>query len=120
MGYRYLAGNMSSDRPRMLRSHMMMCEQVLARSAELRPALMGGLRNYGVWLLHDALSTQHYRQVLPLWLMLLRIHPLAAARMMLTHIPLAPLRAVRSGWRERFGRRVDVVDVALGRPFLTE
>jgi glycosyltransferase involved in cell wall biosynthesis len=120
VGYRYMPGNMSSDRPRMFRSHMMMCEEMLARNAKLHAALTGGLRNYGVWLLRDALSIHHYRQALPLWLMLLRRYPMVAVRMMLKDIPLAPLRTLRNALRERLGRSVKPTDVALGQPFLTE
>jgi glycosyltransferase involved in cell wall biosynthesis len=120
VGYRYMPDNMSSDRPRMFRSHMLMCEEMLKRNSKLHDALTGGLRNYGEWLLRDALSLQHYRQVWPLWLMLLRRYPMLAVRTMLKDIPLVPLRMLRNSIRWLLGRRGRTFDRAVGQPFLTE
>jgi glycosyltransferase involved in cell wall biosynthesis len=120
VGYRYTAGNMSSDRPRMFRSHMMMCDEMLKRNATLHAPLTGGLRNYGVWLLRDALSIRHYRQVLPLWIMLLRRYPTTAVHMLLKDVPMAPLRTVRNALRGLLGSTGKPGDVSLGQPFLTE
>jgi glycosyltransferase involved in cell wall biosynthesis len=120
VGYRFMPGNMSSDRPRMFRSHMMMCDEMLKRNAALHGALTGGLRNYGVWLLRDALSIRHYRQVLPLWVMLLRRYPTTAVHMLLKDVPMAPLRTLRNALRGLLGRTAKPADVTLGQPFLTE
>ena len=56
IGYRYLPNNMSSDRPRMLRSWLLVDDELLARHPNHGKALKRGLRNYGVFLVRDALS----------------------------------------------------------------
>jgi glycosyltransferase involved in cell wall biosynthesis len=55
IGYRYLPDNMSSNLPRMLRSWMLVMDEMEARHPERRDRLASGLRNYGAWLLFKAL-----------------------------------------------------------------
>ncbi|NIJ34987.1 glycosyltransferase family 2 protein [Sphingomonas oligoaromativorans] len=69
VGYRYLPDNMSSNLPRMLRSWMLVMDEMEARHAEHHAKLATGLRNYGAWLLFKALQIgrlDYFREVLSL------------------------------------------------------
>lgn len=74
VGYRDLPGNMSSDRPRMLRSWMLVAEEMRARHPELSATIGRGLNRYAHWLMGEALATYEYRQCLAL----VSMHPGAA------------------------------------------
>jgi glycosyltransferase involved in cell wall biosynthesis len=88
IGYRWLPQNMSNDRPRMLRSWMLVVDEMLARHPQHRKQLIRGLRDYGGWLTRDAVSLGAHRQSL---LML---------RFLLTHgYPLIALRIARDAVR---------------------
>ncbi len=69
IGYRYLPDNMSSNLPRMLRSWMLVMDEMEARHADRHDKLATGLRNYGAWLLFKALRTgrlDYFREALSL------------------------------------------------------
>lgn len=55
IGYRYLPDNMSSNLPRMLRSWMLVIDEMEPRHPGRRDRLATGLRNYASWLLFKAL-----------------------------------------------------------------
>jgi glycosyltransferase involved in cell wall biosynthesis len=69
-GYRVFRGNMSSDRPRMLRSWMIVADE-MRRSHPNRSSLVNiGVNSYVIHLLHDALRQCEFKQfwsVLSLW-----------------------------------------------------
>ena len=81
LGYRYLPTNMSSNRPRILRSWLLVDDELLARHPTHRKALNRGLRNCGVLLVHDALS-HDVRQLPSVLLVMFRRSPLIAIRML--------------------------------------
>ncbi|WP_019833546.1 glycosyltransferase family 2 protein [Sphingomonas sp. PR090111-T3T-6A] len=69
IGYRTLPDNMSSNLPRMLRSWMLVMDEMETRHADRHATLATGLRHYGAWLLFKALRTgrlDYFREVLSL------------------------------------------------------
>ena len=59
VGYRDLPHNMSSDRPRMLRSWMLVQREILDGHHERARAVARSARDYVVWLVGDACRTAH-------------------------------------------------------------
>jgi glycosyltransferase involved in cell wall biosynthesis len=118
VGYRYLPDNMSSDRARMLRSHMMQCEEMLARHACLRKEVRRGLRGYSHWLMRDLALNGPARELVDLWLTLLRDYPSLAMRLLLWDLPLDPVRGVRDALRRRRHGQPRPATPMTGRPFL--
>jgi hypothetical protein len=100
VGYRDLPGNMSSNRLRMLRSHMLMCDQMLALHPQHTQAIERGLQHYGFWLLCDARPRVGLLACVALWWVLLRRQPRVAMRILLKDMPLDPMRRLRG----RLGR----------------
>ncbi len=86
VGYRDLPQNMSSNRPRMLRSWMLVFDEMLDRHPDRKHVLTEGLRHYSGWLARDALSAGRYRQLPPLLLPLFRAHPGIATRVLLNDV----------------------------------
>ena len=104
VGYRYLYYNMSSNRPRMLRSWMMVVDELMASSPDRKGVLTRGLRQYSGWLAHDALSNDTYRQVPRLLLLLLTHgHPVIAIQVASNDV----FRMLVGKLRGRLGRRGD-------------
>lgn len=102
VGYRELPGNMSSNRPRMLLSHMLMCDQMLVQHPQHAGAVRRGLRNYGCWLLCNAGPHAGLAAGARLWLLLLRRYPGVAMMILLRDLPARPyqrLRARLGRWR---------------------
>jgi glycosyltransferase involved in cell wall biosynthesis len=94
IGYRSLPQNMSSDRPRMLRSWMLVVDEMLARHPQHRKPLIRGLRDYGGWLTRDAVHlAAHGQSVQMLRFLLAHGYPLIALRVardavrVLTQVP---------------------------------
>lgn len=86
VGYRNTPTNMSSDRPRMLRSWMLVVAEMLSRHGDQAAALHRGLRTYAGWLVGDALSNGAHRQVLLLLQALAVTHPLMAAKVLVRNL----------------------------------
>ena len=82
VGYRDLPQNMSSNRPRMLRSWMLVFDEMLNRHPDRKDVLNDGLREYSGWLARDAVSAARYRQLPQLLLPLFRARPRIAARLL--------------------------------------
>jgi len=99
VGYRYLAHNMSSDHPRMLRSWMLVVDEMLARHPDRRDALKIGLRGYAGWIVRDALSTNKLRELPPLLRVLLRRYPSIALKVLLKDVTLTAIVRVRDRLR---------------------
>ncbi len=118
VGYRYLPDNMSSDRARMLRSHMMQCEEMLARHAGLRKEVRRGLRGYSHWLMRDLILNGLTGELVRVWLTLLRGYPFVAMRLLLWDLPLDPVRRIRDALRRlRHGQPRPAAPMT-GRAFL--
>jgi glycosyltransferase involved in cell wall biosynthesis len=123
IGYRYLPQNMSSDRPRMLRSWMLVVDEMLARHPQHRKQLIRGLRHYGGSLTRDAVLLGAHRQsLMMLRFLLAHGHPLSALRVARDAVrvlmqmprrgrgrpaPLEPAPVMRQG-----GRRFQIGEVA--------
>ena len=86
VGYRNTPSNMSSDRPRMLRSWMLVLEEMLSRHSEHSEALHSGLRTYAGWLVGDALSIAAHHQVLRLLQALALRHPTIALQVLVRNL----------------------------------
>ena len=86
VGYRDLPQNMSSNRPRMLRSWMLVFDEMLDRHPDRKDVLTQGLRRYSGRLARDALSAGRYGQLPPLLLPLFRAHPGIATQVLLNDV----------------------------------
>jgi glycosyltransferase involved in cell wall biosynthesis len=119
VGYRYRERAMSRDRRQMLRSHVMMCTQLIRKRADRR-AVLTGLQAYSVWLLRDARARGEWREWMPLWLTVWRRYPWVALRVVWGNVLLDPVRRVRD--RLRRPRRVSRAPAAqvLGQHFLND
>lgn len=96
VGYRELPSNMSSNRPRMLRSHMLMCAQMLAEHPQRAAAVKRGLQNYGFWLLFTATPRAGLLARAGLWGQLLRGYPWVAMKILFRDFPLQSYRRLRA------------------------
>jgi glycosyltransferase involved in cell wall biosynthesis len=95
VGYRDLPHNMSSNRPRMLRSWMLVFDEMLDRHPDRKDLLTHGLREYSRRLARDAVSADRYGQLPPLLLPLFRGHPRIATQVLLNDVlVLLPRRLV--------------------------
>lgn len=117
VGYRQLPDNMSSDRTRMLRSWMLVHDQMIARHLDHARAAKQGVSNYAAWLVNDALSQGATGQVAPLLWLLLTRQPATAVRVMIDSLlrPLAGKLLRRQ--RHANGALGDPAAGLLGRPF---
>jgi glycosyltransferase involved in cell wall biosynthesis len=120
IGYRYLPDNMSSNLPRMLRSWMLVVDEMEARHPDRRAALDDGLRNYGTWLLFRALAIgrlDYFRAVLGL---LMGRSRRGAMQALCRDLPISLMHAARSrltGWRYRHSPTSDAgATFAIGDP----
>jgi glycosyltransferase involved in cell wall biosynthesis len=86
VGYRDLPQNMSSNRPRMLRSWMLVFDEMLDRHPSRKDVLNDGLRQYSGWLARDAASAGRYGQLPHLLLPLFHRHPGIAMRVLLNDV----------------------------------
>ena len=66
VGYRYLPNNMSSNRVSMLRSWLLVLDEILSRHPDHRDAVKKGLRRYGGALAQHTLSIARVEQLPPL------------------------------------------------------
>jgi len=97
VGYRHLPDNMSSDRPRMLRSWMLVVDEMRSRHPQLWHALSSGLRNYAHWTVQDAISRRAFVQLPALLRLILRCPAPVAMAVLLKDMPLA--MATRLRWK---------------------
>jgi len=88
VGYRDLPKNMSSNRPRMLRSWMLVFDEMLNRHPDRKDLLTLGLREYSRGLARDALSADQYGQLPRLLLPLFRAHPRIGTQVLLNDVPV--------------------------------
>jgi hypothetical protein len=88
VGYRYLPGNMSSDMARMLRSWMLVMDEMLGRHPARARILRAGLYHYAVWLLRRAVFLRQPRHIWPIFSLLLRHRPAIAICIIALDLPL--------------------------------
>jgi glycosyltransferase involved in cell wall biosynthesis len=87
VGYRHMPGNMSSNMPRMLRSWMMVSDEMRSRHRDAAPLLREGLHFYSVWLLGRALRQMQLRYILSILSLLFRYDPALAMRVLTIDLP---------------------------------
>ena len=95
IGYRYLAENMSSNMPRMLRSWMLVADEMAARHPDRTKRLKLGLQDYTVWLLRRALTGRKFGYFAACLMLLARRDPLLAMKVLAYKLPGDVLTVVR-------------------------
>ncbi len=123
VGYRYLPDSMSANRQRMLRSHILMCRQMIAGARSTHRATLSGLQAYCAWLLREAIAMREPRQLWALWYLLWRENRAAwRLRVLWRDLLLDPVRWLRNGvhrlHRSRTGGAPFAGGIAPGRRFL--
>lgn len=117
VGYRWLPDNMSSNRPRMLRSWLLVQDEMLARHPEQARLMQQGVRHYAGWLMDDALSCGALGQLAPLWWLLLKRRPGTALQVLVSDL-LRPLASqLLRGRRRHVGAIGGPTDGRAGLPF---
>jgi hypothetical protein len=102
---------MSSNMPRMLRSWMLVADEMAARHPDRTHRLKFGLQDYSVWLLRKALTGRKFGYFADCLGLVVRRDPLLAVKILTFKLPLdilvvvrwrfeARLRRWRSGFRE--------------------
>lgn len=102
VGYRQLPRNMSSNRPRMLRSWLLAADEMLVRHPHQRKAIERGVRDYGGWLVAQSFSVRGARQLPGLLTLLFRYRPAAAVAVLARDVPRALLDRLRARVRRMF------------------
>lgn len=118
VGYRYLPTNMSSNRPSMLRSWLLVFEEMIAQHPEHSHALKSGFRAYRSWIVRDVLWNNEQKQLLSMLLSLLRPTPTLAMEMLLKDIPIALIVMVHSQLRRLYREPVNRTKAETGPRFL--
>ncbi len=116
VGYRFLPGNMSSNRAQMLRSWFLVVEEMQARYPSHRDILRRGLRSYTDWVVHDLMINDIYRLPSIFWL-LFRVFPLLALKIVAIDMPLTLVARLRNQLRNRLSTPRDLPQPA-SQPFL--
>lgn len=116
VGYRHLPHNMSSNRPRMLRSWMLVHDEMIARRPEGADAAKQGVRNYANWLVDDAVSHGAIGQLASLLGLLLPRHPRTAMRVLVNGL-LRPLAGKLLRRQRDTNGTIGHTAGPLGRPF---
>lgn len=96
VGYRDLPNNMSNNRPSMLRSWMLVVDEMNKRHPLLGRALRIGLRDYAHWIVQDAMSRRGLAQLPALAHLVLRCPAPVAATVLFKDVPLTMITRVRS------------------------
>jgi glycosyltransferase involved in cell wall biosynthesis len=95
VGYRQLDNNMSSDSVRMLRSWMLVTDEMMTTHPDRAPTITRGLSNYSRWLFCKALLALQFRHVFRILFLLFRTYPKIAAEILLKTIPFTLLETSR-------------------------
>lgn len=110
LGYRQLAGNMSSDQLRMVRSWRMVMAEMMQRHPQHHALLRRGLRHYVVWLARRAVFARAFRRLPPLLADIRRNDPALLGAMLTRDLPFlmrdcarAARRRAGAEWRSRTG-----------------
>lgn len=117
VGYRWLPDNMSSNRPRMLRSWMLVHDEMVARRPKSARAVKLGVRKYAEWLLGDCLAHRAIGQLMPLLWALLTRHPGTAARVIFNGLLRRLAGKLRRGLRLSARSVRGPTNRLLGTPF---
>jgi glycosyltransferase involved in cell wall biosynthesis len=117
VGYRSLPQNMSSNRPRMLRSWMLVCDEMLARHPDNSDAVKIGLRNYSGWVARDALCS-NLRDLPSVLLVLLPRYPSIGMKVLLMDVLIELIKKVRERLRRLYRGTESPIKVETGQRFV--
>jgi glycosyltransferase involved in cell wall biosynthesis len=118
IGYRHLPNSMSSHRTSMVRSWLLVIEEMIARHPEHSHALKSGFCAYARWIVKDVLWNDELRQLPSLLMSLLRPTPTLAMEMLLKDVPIALLIKVRNRLRRLYRGTVNFTKAETGQRFL--
>jgi glycosyltransferase involved in cell wall biosynthesis len=118
VGYRYLPNTMSSNRPSMLRSWLLVSEEMIAQHPEHSHALKSGFRAYCSWIVRDVLWNNEWKQLPSMLLSLLRSTPTLAMEMLLKDIPITLTVMVHSRLLRLYRKPVNPTEAETGQRFL--
>lgn len=89
IGYRYTAGNMSSDLARMLQSWLLVRDEMKVRHPDKCDLMDKGVSRFGHWLMRRAIEHSQFRQVPRLFKVMFRESPPLAFSAFLKEVPKA-------------------------------
>lgn len=95
VGYRESPGGVSSSAGRMLRSWMLVSEQMMVRQPLKRDIILLGLQNYAQWMLGIAMGQRHLRKAARIMGLLWRHHPRIAWQISTGYMPQLCLHLAR-------------------------
>lgn len=95
VGYRQLPDNMSSDLTRMLRSWLMVMDEMVQRHPDKRALLIAGTRSYARFVTRRAIHRRRPRALLAVLALLSRRFPGTALRMGLVEAPATVIEQLR-------------------------
>ncbi|MDA9508692.1 glycosyl transferase family 2 [Bradyrhizobium sp. CCBAU 11386] len=87
IGYRFLPENMSSNLPRMMRSWMLVIDEMILRHPDRVASLQSGLRNYGSWVLVRALTSGQLRYFAKSLYLLSQRNPTMTLKLLVCDLP---------------------------------
>jgi hypothetical protein len=94
VGYRQLPHSMCRNRVAMLRSWLLVLDEILARHPDHRDDVNRALRRYGGALAQEGLSISGFENFPPLWRVLFRWDPAIAMQLLLKDVPFTLIRKV--------------------------
>lgn len=89
IGYRYIEGNMSSDLPRMLRSWLMVLDEMRSRHPDKTAQMNEGLERFARWLVRRAIQLSQPRYLPGLFAIIARRSPRLAFDIFIGEVPKA-------------------------------
>lgn len=95
IGYRQLPDNMSSNLPRMLRSWIIVLDEMRRKYPEKAPIIQQGLKGYGQWVVRRAVHTRKPRSVLTLAAIIARQSPTLAVKLLFVEAPRTAIEMLR-------------------------
>ena len=104
VGYRTLPNNMSSDGRRMLRSWMMVIDEIGGRRPELLPNFAEGIAYFAAWTMRRSLYQRDFAMVAKIIAFLVPRRPALAARLAFKELPRALFGLVFKRVRPVLGR----------------
>lgn len=105
VGYRLLPENMSSNLPSMLRSYMLVADEMAVSHPDRAHRLRLGVQIYSVALLRVALASRKFGYFATCLALVVRRHPLLAVKALTFQLPRDVLSWLRSGLQARLGPR---------------
>ena len=105
VGYRESASGISSSTGRMLRSWMLVAEQMTARQPAKRDLILQGIRGYAEWMLGIAVAHRQFGKVRAILWLLLRYHRKIAWQVMIDFMPRMAVHQMRN-LKGRIGARL--------------